>query len=555
MNDANLKVLAKIIIAVETGGQVYGKGRYNDLTLPYTNSSKEYTITLGAGGFYGDEGETLVQMIHDADITLFKKLDTCNPSIESMLQKNWHSIKWNPSTAQRIVLVKIIDTELGHLMQDELMAKKVSTMVVVCQKKYPTADIKAQMMYAEISHLGGANAVARIFDRVIGEYSLDNIMVSLVKDQKSENKNLVGSQKYWSRHLKCRQFIDEYAQEENNNMAVIIGSARSDENGNATGGKAGDQKQTSSDDWEGEVSKQYWYLHSKGWYVIRAKDPEVREKIARGMEIACSNKNYGYNQGQNRSAWDYLKNLDFDMAKLDTPKETDCAQLVRLCIRYAGIKSDDFYTATEKDALKKTGKFTIYTSDKYCKSSDYLLRGDILVTRSKGHTVVVLTNGAKAKATPVTPEPVKPSAPTVTVSPLKTFQTFLNTNYSDSLKAFCGGLLEVDGVYGPKTRAATLTVWKYMVNKYYHMNLTLGNFNFFEASKIAADRVPMNEIKKHPTFAFILQGILSGRKYYKGEVDGQIGSQTLDALIEFKKVSQIGSDSTVTSTVWYKLFN
>lgn len=29
MTSENLKVLAKIIIAVETGGQVYGKGRYN----------------------------------------------------------------------------------------------------------------------------------------------------------------------------------------------------------------------------------------------------------------------------------------------------------------------------------------------------------------------------------------------------------------------------------------------------------------------------------------------------------------------------------------------
>lgn len=42
------------------------------------------------------------------------------------------------------------------------------------------------------------------------------------------------------------------------------------------------------------------------------------------------------------------------------------------------------------------------TDDAHCKSSARLLRGDILVTRTKGHTVVVLSNGAKAQeeATP-----------------------------------------------------------------------------------------------------------------------------------------------------------
>ena len=42
-------------------------------------------------------------------------------------------------------------------------------------------------------------------------------------------------------------------------------------------------------------------------------------------------------------------------------------------------------------------------SHAHCKSSARLLRGDILVTRTKGHTVVVLSNGAKAQeeTTPV----------------------------------------------------------------------------------------------------------------------------------------------------------
>ena len=41
-------------------------------------------------------------------------------------------------------------------------------------------------------------------------------------------------------------------------MAVLIGSARSDERGKATGGKAGDQKNGK------EVSTQDWYRHKLG---------------------------------------------------------------------------------------------------------------------------------------------------------------------------------------------------------------------------------------------------------------------------------------------------
>ena len=52
-------------------------------------------------------------------------------------------------------------------------------------------------------------------------------------------------------------------------MGVRVGSARSNENGGVNGGKAGDQTGR-------EVSTQLWYLHSKGWIVIRAKAPVVR---------------------------------------------------------------------------------------------------------------------------------------------------------------------------------------------------------------------------------------------------------------------------------------
>lgn len=175
-------------------------------------------------------------------------------------------------------------------------------------------------------------------------------------------------------------------------MSVLIGSARINELGQLEGGKAGDQSKK-------EVCTEPWYLHGKGWYVVRAKSPVVRNKIAQDMRYACANDMIGY------SFWDNCYTLHnevqkyrWDCSKVTIPCETNCAKLVRICVLYAGVKVADFSTADEVDRLQMTGAFDILKDEKYCKSSDYLLEGDILVTRTKGHTVVVLSNGEKIGA-------------------------------------------------------------------------------------------------------------------------------------------------------------
>lgn len=176
---------------------------------------------------------------------------------------------------------------------------------------------------------------------------------------------------------------------------VMIGSARIDENGHATFGKAGDQTGK-------EVATQEWYLHSKGWYVIRAKSDKVAEGIATAMEHACANNNIGYDQNERFTAYDWCKynnGGNYDPALITVKVEIDCSALVRLCLAYAGIFVDDFCTIDEYEVIMNTGKFIDVTS-LAGRNPDYLRRGDILVTKVKGHTVVVLTNGknvAKAK--------------------------------------------------------------------------------------------------------------------------------------------------------------
>ena len=173
-------------------------------------------------------------------------------------------------------------------------------------------------------------------------------------------------------------------------MAVKIGSARIDERGKISGGAAGDQTKN-------EVGTQNWYRHSKGWRVFRPNNLNDAQKIAQCMEMACNNNNIGYDQYQRDDLYNKSKQYNFNVSKVKVKTETDCSALVRVCCAYAGITVRNFNTSTEASALLSTGAFTELKDSKYTTSSNYLRVGDILVTKTKGHTVIVLTNGPKAE--------------------------------------------------------------------------------------------------------------------------------------------------------------
>lgn len=164
-------------------------------------------------------------------------------------------------------------------------------------------------------------------------------------------------------------------------MSVIIGSARSDENKKYSGGKKGDQRQTSINDFSGEVSMQPFYVHKKGWYVLRPKDKLTADMIACKMKDACNNKNIGYSQSDR---------LGIIVNGINTlqPTNCDCSSLVRQCIKEASGKDvGDFTTGNEANVLEKSGLFITRVA---YKQGMNLYSGDVLVTKEKGHTVVVV---------------------------------------------------------------------------------------------------------------------------------------------------------------------
>lgn len=179
-------------------------------------------------------------------------------------------------------------------------------------------------------------------------------------------------------------------------MAAKVGSARSDENRHAHGGKAGDQDGR-------EVSTQDWYLHSKGWRVFRLKDPAKAARIGKGMQAACDNPKIGYDQYQRHTLFKAAAAYGYDPGQVRTACETDCSALVRVLLAMVGISvPEGFRTGNMPSYLLGTGQVVELAGDKYTKQSAYLKAGDILVTRTSGHTVVVITDGPKAgQGTPI----------------------------------------------------------------------------------------------------------------------------------------------------------
>lgn len=161
-------------------------------------------------------------------------------------------------------------------------------------------------------------------------------------------------------------------------MDIIIGSARINEHGRVSGGAAGDQNGK-------EVCTQSYYDSSLGWVCLRPNVQGLGEKIANSMKDACFNNNIGYAQDNRNDVIIQLKKYG-SIKNIKTKTEADCSSLVRACIMdAAGIDVGNFNTANEKNKLIVSG---IFYEVKF-KSKDELRLGDILVTKTKGHTVIV----------------------------------------------------------------------------------------------------------------------------------------------------------------------
>ncbi len=162
-------------------------------------------------------------------------------------------------------------------------------------------------------------------------------------------------------------------------MSINIGHASIDENGKIIGGSAGDQTGK-------EVCARSYYMHSKGWYLLRPKEVAHAIAIAEAMLRACNNPYIGYDQGNRLGIIKYGTDTK-------TKTECDCSSLVRQCvIEGTGKDPSNFTTANEVSKLEATGLFEKAVA---VTTNTVLYDGDILVTKTKGHTVIVVSGNPR----------------------------------------------------------------------------------------------------------------------------------------------------------------
>lgn len=185
------------------------------------------------------------------------------------------------------------------------------------------------------------------------------------------------------------------------------------------------------------------------------------------MERACANNNIGYDQYQRDTLLKAAASVEYDPGRVTKACECDCSSLVRVCIAYAYgydfvgevAPNTRFSTATMCNVLLKTNDFEEIKDNTTVDT--YLRRGDILVTKTQGHTVVALSNGKNIKEQIPeisTPRTVTGECPYTMPAAIV---TLLRNRKGDGVKWIQWHLLKndpnclpkygIDGIYGKET--------------------------------------------------------------------------------------------------------
>lgn len=558
MNDYNISVLGKIFTAVESGGQVYGQGAWDDVTLPHFGVEK--TLTLGAYQFGGgsNEGRDLLRMIREKYPEKFKLYDNCG--LAKTLDIDWLATGFVGTDEQRKVIGKLISTEQGIECQT-LMYGSVQ-LPKYLKHAYdfgvPEDNIPALMMWAEIDHLGGSKAPQRVFKRCGRDLSVDNILSALNPYYADHDKydTPVEDAVFWSRHVACVKFIKQYAQYPEEKEGEIMAY---------------------------DVQKVLAVAHGEVGYMEKRSNKDLDSKTAN----AGSNNYTKYGRDMLKTVPEYgdCYGIDYQW----------CDQFVDWCFVKAYGKTAakkllidwSAYTPTSAGYYKKAGRYGknprigaqifFHNSERICHTGLVDGYDDTYVYTTEGNTsngTAVISNGGMVcrkkylrsnsridgygypdygMDTENGSEGTSDASTDISMSVLAG-QKFLNGYYGDVVKASIGHLLDEDNDFGSDTYNACLAVWKDIANRLYGANLTITNHNFGESCREVAKKMAVC-YGVEGTLVWIYETMLSAYGYYHDSMDGAFGSNMEKAVMAFQKDNGLEVDGILGANSVYALFN
>lgn len=135
MDKQNITVLRKILYAVESGDQVYGKQDYSCFAGVGANCSNEKAITIGAGQWYAGEAKELLYRIQRANPKLFKDMDNAGME-KDLLMKSWDTYAVTAESAKGQCIISIISTNLGEEMPGRIYGRSDTDICEEHRKTY-----------------------------------------------------------------------------------------------------------------------------------------------------------------------------------------------------------------------------------------------------------------------------------------------------------------------------------------------------------------------------------------------------------------------------------
>lgn len=217
ITDKQIEILINIIGAVETGGQIYGKQRYDDFTPAYTNSSAENSITIGAFQEFNWYAKALLQEILDTYPTIFRKYD--NAGIESDLKKStWDGYNPSKTSAKAKAIQAIIGSKEGIKIQN-IRIERLLKQYIAFAEGQGVSNVDSLFMCANWIHQGGNSACTRLLKKAGKPYTLDRLYQACTTD----TGNQVGA--YKTRQKKVYDWIKQYISTSNSEEKNETGDA------------------------------------------------------------------------------------------------------------------------------------------------------------------------------------------------------------------------------------------------------------------------------------------------------------------------------------------
>lgn len=563
MNDYNISVLGKIFTAVESGGQIYGNGRWDDVTLPHFGVEK--TLTLGAYQFGGgsNEGRDLLRLIRKKYPDTFNQYDDCG--LAKTLDKDWCATGFIGTAEQRSAIKKLIATKQGIECQTLMYGSVQLPQYLKHAYAYGISEdnIPALMMWAEIDHLGGSKAPVRVFNRCGKDFTVDKILDALNPRHAdySKYKCPVEDKVFWTRHVKCAEFVKKYAQYPETSE---------------TPSKKGEVDVMAYD-----VNKLLNVAFAEVGYMEKRSNKNLDSKTAN----AGSNNYTKYGRDMLKTVPEYgdCYGISYQW----------CDQFVDWCFVKAYGKAVakkllidwSAYTPTSAGYFKRAGRYNrtpsvgavifFHNSERICHTGIVYAFDSKYVYTVEGNTsngTAVISNGgmvckksylrsnsridgyghpnygAGTGSVSVSPT-VAPTSQSVLAG-----QKFLNGYYGNIVKASIGHLLDEDNKFGNDTYNACLAVWKDIANRLYGANLTITNHNFGKSCKDVAGKMPVL-FGCEGTLVWIYETMLSAYGYYHDSMDGAFGSNMEKAVMAFQKDKGLEVDGVLGANSVYALFN